>query len=698
MKKPFVRFVLASVVLCGCLLGQLSSTAECSAADITEVQLNRQWAETAFSAAKDSPLPFSFVYGGKPSHEIIGTWKRTVEESTINDTTRRRTLTLADPITGLEVRAVATIYTDTPGVDWTIHFTNKGKTDTPIIEQVKAVDTLMAAGSGTPILHRLKGSTCSPDDWMPIDEPLPVGKRVEFGAQNGRSSAESPFFNIQYAGGGCVASIGWSGQWRATVENQADGRIALKAGMEFLHLTLRPNETIRSPRVLLVFWSGDDQFQGCNLFRRTMFAHILPRVDGKLVTPIITNCAAGIPTAGQGFWQYMAGWTEAQAREELKAIEGLGYEFFWIDAYFTRGNFPNGIGNYGFPIDEIVTDPQRFPHGPKPLGKMAHEQGMKFLVWFEPERAAKDTYLAKKHPEWIIFDPTGKEGGIYNLVNLAIPEAREFMTKFLIAAIREYDMDCLRIDFNLDPLPHWQIENAKDPNRVGMSEIRFVEGLYQMWDDILAAYPKLFIDNCASGGRRIDLETCSRSIPLWRTDAQSPPSIALNYNQSSLQNQSMSMGLNRYVPFSTGGQIVDRPYDVRSGYNGGLLVWSIPSGGQREVLKQGIVEGKRIRKYWLGNFYPLTDASVSPKDWCVTQYHLTDADEGIVIAFRRHEAEKAAYQCKLREIDPKATYEVYRSLGFQQSASEVINGDALTRLLVEIPDRPGSMIIEYKKK
>ncbi len=40
-----------------------------------------------------------------------------------------------------------------------------------------------------------------------------------------------------------------------------------------------------------------------------------------------------------------------------------------------------------------------------------------------------------------------------------------------------------------------------------MTEIRYVEGHYAMWDELRARHPGLWIDNCASGGRRIDLET-----------------------------------------------------------------------------------------------------------------------------------------------------------------------------------------------
>ena len=69
---------------------------------------------------------------------------------------------------------------------------------------------------------------------------------------------------------------------------------------------------------------------------------------------------------------------------------------------------------------------------------------------------------------------------------------------------------------------------------------------------------------------RIDLETCSRSIPLWRTDATIAPLFNLNFNQAALQNQVMTAGLSRYMPFNTSGQMGATPYLFRSGYNAGI--------------------------------------------------------------------------------------------------------------------------------
>ena len=65
-----------------------------------------------------------------------------------------------------------------------------------------------------------------------------------------------------------------------------------------------------------------------------------------------------------------------------------------------------------------------------------------------------------------------------------------------------------RQDFNLDPLPHWQ--HADAPDRQGITEIKYLEGLHAYWERIQTTWPDARLEGCASGGRRIDLETIDR--------------------------------------------------------------------------------------------------------------------------------------------------------------------------------------------
>ncbi len=633
-------------------------------------------------------LPFSFVYGGKHSSEFIDGWKRQASDEKIDETKIRRTITLTDPETRLEVRAVCIIYTDTAGVDWTIYFTNKGEKDTPVIEQLNALDASEALTATDQVtLHRLQGSLAAPTDWMPFDQTLGLGGRIDFAATNGRSSNVSPWFALQWSGGGVMTAIGWSGQWTASVE-LARGVLTTRAGMQNLHTVLHPGESIRSPRIMQIYWKGNDQWRAYNLFRSTMLAHIMPRIDGKLVYPPIVHLSTS-------FYE-LNGSNEQNVLSHLDSLKGLGFEMFWLDAYWTGPDgFPDSMGNYGFPI-ERVEPKDRFPHGMKAIADAVEKAGVGYLMWFEPERVAPNTLLAKEHPEWVM-SPSGDGSGLFNL---GIPEARKFMTDYLNAVIKAYKLSCIRFDYNIDPLPYWQFINSKDPNRVGIAEIRYMEGLYQMWDDILAVNPKLFIDDCAGGGRRIDLETMSRAIPLWRSDNTCD---MLDHSEAiirgaAIKNQIMSAGLNRYVPFSTVGQMGATPYLFRSGFNAGISFCEDIRGQDypRDLLKQGIAEGKRIRKYYTGNFYVLSKVTLSSEDWCIFQYHRPGEQDGMVVAFRRHESPYAAYAAELHEIDPAADYEVTAYHSYDPDKPVVMKGESLQKLKIEIDERPGSVIIEYK--
>ncbi len=645
--------------------------------------------ELARGSGVEAELPFSFVYGGQPSADVIGSWRRAVYDEVIDATRRRRTLTLTDPKTGLEVRAVCTIYTDTPGVDWTLHFANTGSQDTPILEQVRAVDVGIDPGPGAqPVLHRLHGSSCAAQDWEPFDQVLPVGKRIAFAPRLGRPSLGAcPFFALSWQGGGVVTAIGWSGQWSASVERRL-GIVGIAAGMQHLRLKLRPGERIRSPRILQVRWTGDEPLRGYNLFRRTMLRHVLPKVKGQPVTPPIAHLSTSFYELDRG--------TEVDVLAHLEAAKGLGFEVFWLDAYYGRDDFPR-VGNYVFPIERAVNR-KRFPNGPETISDAAHAAGMKFLLWVEPERISEGTLVDKEHPEWVIRagkDPVGQLG----LYNLGLPAAREHLTRFLKTIIEQWGIDCLRVDYATSALACWEKVNKENPDRAGLAEIRCVEGLYRLWDDLLETYPHLFIDNCASGGMRIDLETCSRSIPLWRTDATIEPLMRRDFNEAAIRNQVITAGLSRYLPFHTSGMMGSTPYWFRSGFNAGIAFCEDVRGADypRQQLERAIAEGKRIRKYYFGDFYPLSVVNTSPREWCVMQYHRPDDHDGMIAAFRRHESPYASFICDLHAIDPAARYEVTRAPSYDRTRPVVVQGTALQHFKAEIDERPGSLIVEYKK-
>ncbi len=652
----------------------------CSVSD--DVKTNLAWADRAFS--DHAGCPFSFMYGGRPSHMLLPSWERRVEVDSIEDG-QRRSLIFTDPDTKLEVRAVATAFTDHPGVDWTVHFTNTGSADTPILEQVRVLNVFFPCEAGKPVTFHSLRSTCGVDDWLPFSEPVLPGQRHAFAPNAGRSSLGAcPFFNVQWNGGGAVVGIGWTGQWSAAVENR-DGTVSVEAGMQNMHLALHPGESIRTLRILMMQWSGGDEIRATNLWRAMMIRHIVPRVRGEVVVPPIAHLSTA-------FYE-MDKCTEALALAHLDSGKDLGFECYWYDAYYGKDDFPK-VGNYVVPVERGFNS-TRFPNQLKPVAEAVHRAGLKFLLWFEPERICPGTLMAAEHPEWVVLPDDGGWG----MFNLGVPEARQYITDYIGGLIDAYGLSWVRIDNAVSYTPLWQkLDAAAGPDRVGMAEIRYVEGLYRWWDDMRAAHPDIAIDNCASGGGRIDLELCARAIPLWRTDATITPLLNKNFHQAALQNQVMTGGLSRYVPFNVSGQMGADPYNFRSGFNAGISFCedTRPAEYPRELLRAAIAEGKRIRKYYFGNLYPLTDVTTNPKDWHVRQYHRPAEGDGMVIAFRRHESPLVEFTCALNELDADADYEVTLSTGYTPAPPKKMKGADLRSIVLNISESPGSMLMEYR--
>ena len=103
------------------------------------------------------------------------------------------------------------------------------------------------------------------------------------------------------------------------------------------------------------------------------------------------------------------------------------------------------------------------------------------------------------------------------MLDLGKKEACDYAIETISGLLKNEHIDCYREDFNFDTIPFWN-EQDKAMHTKGLAEIRFINGFYRFWRTLRKNFPNLLIDNCASGGRRIDWMTISLSIPMWRSD------------------------------------------------------------------------------------------------------------------------------------------------------------------------------------
>ncbi|HUV52543.1 MAG TPA: alpha-galactosidase [Dehalococcoidia bacterium] len=633
----------------------------------------------AFLAAHFAPgavPPFSFKYGGKSSSQFLKDWQFRQETKRLDDTKTEHLFTYTDPHTGLQVCCKCEVFLDFPAVEWVVTFKNGGTDDTPIIEDVQALDTRFTRKKGGEfILHRAEGSSATRMDFAPINNPMPPRSRIRLAPIGGRSSNTTafPFFNIEAPGEGVMVGIGWSGQWAAELIRNSGTALTVRAGMELTHLLLHPDEQIRTPRLLLLFWQGDDRMRGHNMLRRFILLHRTPQKDGKpvMVPLTLSDPARFFDKANKGeVCNDTTEYNQIAFAERYRQL-GLKAEYWWLDAGWFEGYWPNGVGNWFARKDG-------FPNGLRPLSNALKKLGMGFLLWFEPERVYRGTWLDRKHPEWILRltgTPKGhRAGGSNRLLNLGNPEALQWLTDHISTMIESDGISIYRQDFNMDPLPYWRA--ADKPDRQGITEIRYIEGLYAFWDELLARHPGLLIDNCASGGRRIDLETTSRSIPLTRSDYENDPN---GY-------QSHTYGLNFYIPVNATfhafiTMAIRFSWDI---YRPNFPV---------EQAKHLIDEFKRLRPFLHGDFYPLTPYSIGDDVWMAYQFHREDLKQGMFLAFRRLNSSDLTARLKLRGLLPSARYELnFEDTGNKQTFAE----EALAAGIdVTIEHAPGSLLVTY---
>lgn len=627
--------------------------------------------------------PFAFTYGGKHSSQFLAKWVSPPEIRAAGDKTIE-TVVYRDPATKLRVTALYTLYPDFPAAEWVLRFKNEGSSDTPVIADVLSCAVQFNDWpEGEAVLYRALGSDAQRSDFAPVRDALPENAEVRFGPSKGRSSDTTafPFFNIAAPERGIVAAIGWSGKWKASVKKTGPRALRLDAGMERTHFLLKPGEEVRSPSIALLFWKSSDRMAGHNLFRRFVLAHHTPRPQGGLVElPLSHGVGFGGPFPCN---EYVCA-TESYALAMIDRLRqfGIDPEACWIDA----GWYENATKSWWSGVGSWFPSRERFPRGLKPVSEAARKWGKGFVVWFEPERVYEATWLDREHPEWLTKLP----GNPNRLLNLGDPRALSWLIDHISNFLQTEGVTIYRQDFNFDPAPYWQAMDT--PDRIGIAEMKHIEGLYAYWDALLARVPGLLIDNCASGGRRIDLETIGRSVPLWRTD--------YSYFEPNGY-QCHTYGLQLFLPCSGTGNNNTQKYFFRSSMGGAVVLgWEINGTYNNAPFSlvqahEDIAEFRALRPYFYGDFYPLTEYSTSDEAWVAFQWNRPEERDGIVLAFRRHQATESSVTVVLHELEPDADYEVtFEDYGITVFKTGRQLGSELS---VKIPEAPGSLLIKYRR-
>ena len=610
---------------------------------------------------KNAPV-YNFKIGSELFSETLDEWTASVSKESRTGkyhTGGKTTFVTLKNEDGITVTVEATIYEEATTCEWTLFIKNNGETDSEVISDFYAAD--MSYDTGDTDLYYSRGSTSRNDDFTLLKTSIP-SSFVNFYPNEGRSSDKYlPYFNFCGKRTSFVLGIGWTGEWNMAVKKEGNNTF-FKVGQKEFEAYLKPGEEVRSPLVSLTFYYNiNNPLKGFNAFRNWLLADNYPKNTHNIQSYVIAD-------------EFSKATTD-ELIEKVKSISSKDIKKLntcWMDAgwYSYTEDWYDGNGTW-------TPDPVRFPDGLKPLANAIRARGAKFLLWYEPERLREGTALyeiGSQHEGWI----SEYDGNI--IWNLADDDACDYLADYITKSLKDNGVSVYRQDFNFEPLTYWhQLDESAYDGRTGICENKYVTNLYKYLDALRKNVSGLVIDNCASGGRRLDLEMMRRSVPLWRSDynCDRPDDIVE-------ATQSMSYGISFWLPISGTVFYPDTEYSARS---------SIYPCYSFDINSPFVGDYNKQRALLYENYYPLAYGGVDTEKILAMQFGNDEKGEALI--YKRADVEESSFIFKPCGLSSDVMYELY-DIDDADSKYEALGRDLMQNgMEFELPEGEKALIIMY---
>ncbi|MEU9044833.1 MULTISPECIES: alpha-galactosidase [unclassified Kitasatospora] len=325
--------------------------------------------------------------------------------------------------------------------------------------------------------------------------------RLPMGGLTDRRSGRGWLWQIEHNGGG------W--RWECGVRDDT-AYAALFGPTDLDHgwrQVLEPGEGFRTVPVTLTYSQNaglDAAFATMTRYRRLARRPHTDHRDLPVVFNDYMNCLMGDPTT-------------AKLLPLIDAAAEAGAEYFVIDA----GWYADEDDNWWTTVGAWEPSATRFP-GPRGIHEVLdriRERGMVPGLWLEPEAVGAASPVAGSLPDGAFFRRGGQRvtegGGRYHL-DLRHPAARAHLDRVVDRLVGEWGVGYLKLDHNTDPGSGTSGHPGETPAAGLLGHNR---AQLDWLDGILDRHPHLVVENCASGGMRMDHALLSR-LQLQSTSDQ----------------------------------------------------------------------------------------------------------------------------------------------------------------------------------
>lgn len=347
-------------------------------------------------------------------------------------------------------------------------------------------------------------------DWGTEFEPIsgPLAGEVILETRTGRSSkGHHPWFALFHPESRVLSgAVAWSGNWAIRFAPQTEKGYQLSLGLngwEFAKL-LQPGESMAGVPVVLA--AGEDLDAVAQQYARVGRKHWYPK----------NEFAARLPIEWNHWWPYEdAEINETVFLQNVAQAESMGFEVCTLDAGWFGPSDP-GTHWYDVRGDWQSINEVRFPGGIRLLAEATHDRKMRFGLWCEIEALGKAAALGHDHPEFAAL----RDGAPLGYVCFGNPQVQEWALATLARLITEYQADWIKLDFNLDPGAG--CNRTDHGHQAGDGLYEHYQGYYRTLEQIRQTFPDVVLENCSSGGLRIDLGMLRRTDLTFLSDPDYP--------------------------------------------------------------------------------------------------------------------------------------------------------------------------------
>ncbi len=274
--------------------------------------------------------------------------------------------------------------------------------------------------------------------------------------------------------------------WQMEIRRRDDliNMMASLADEDFGHWSksVAPGEAFVTPEAYVTVGRGGVDSVSQRLL--TVQRKNMPRPDADL--PVLFN-------------EYCATWgnpSHANLEKVASAIEGHGIDFLVIDAgwYGKEGAPWFNCGGDWIPEEKVL-----FPEGLKATADMIRSHGMIPGIWFEPETCAADADIFKQEDMLLKRNGTVIDTDNRRFLDMRKKEVQDFLDERVMGLLKRCGFGYTKIDYN-DCIG----TGCDDEDGLGEGLRRNMQGTLEFFRRMRRDMPELWIENCASGGHRLE--------------------------------------------------------------------------------------------------------------------------------------------------------------------------------------------------